>query len=218
MAVAVISDCFVPGLWFEGLISGRQAAWRPGSCGLVSSCLVAALCMRCTCLKVTALHLGSGCGLILGRQAAWRPGFIGMVLSRLVAALCKQLPCLKVTAWFLGSGCGLELCRQVAWRPETLRRHDVLTAAASSRREASRSLNCCCEQQRCCDVATFKSLLRTAGTLQRVASGNSRDLGRGGLSQSFPGSVSPFLSIYGWVSQENNSRPLFNYNNLKVPI
>ena len=60
-----------------GLQSGRQVAWRPGSFGMVSSCLVAALCKRLPCLKVIALHVGSGCGLKLGRQAAWRPGTSG---------------------------------------------------------------------------------------------------------------------------------------------
>ena len=43
-----------------GLKSGRQAAWRPGIIGMVSSQLVAALCKQLPCLKVTAWFLGSG--------------------------------------------------------------------------------------------------------------------------------------------------------------
>ena len=59
--------------------------------------------MQLPCLKVTALHFGSGCGLKLGRQAAWRLGAIGMVSSSWLAALCRQLLCLKVTAWRPGT-------------------------------------------------------------------------------------------------------------------
>ena len=88
---------------------------------MVSSSLLAALCKRVLCFKVTARYLGSGCGLKLGRQAAWRPGTIGMVSSSLLAAPCKQLLCLKVTARYLGSGCRLKLGRQAAWRPGTIR-------------------------------------------------------------------------------------------------
>ena len=60
------SDC--------GLKLGRQAAWRPGTIGMVSSGWLAALCKQLLYLKVTARYLGSDCGLKLGRQAAWRPG------------------------------------------------------------------------------------------------------------------------------------------------
>ena len=73
-AVAVNSDCLELGLWFEGLELGRQAAWRPGTIGMVSSIWLAALCKQLLCLKVIARYLGSGYGLKLGRQAAWRPG------------------------------------------------------------------------------------------------------------------------------------------------
>ena len=104
----------------EGLELGRQAAWRPGTIGMVSSSWLAALCKQLLCLKVTARYLGSGCGLKLGRQAAWRPGTIGMVSSSCLAALCKQLLCLKVIARYLGSDCGLKLGRQAAWRPGTI--------------------------------------------------------------------------------------------------
>ena len=76
------SDC--------GLKLGRQAAWRPGTIGMVSSSLLAALCKQSLCLKVTARYLGSDCGLKLGRQAAWRPGTTRMVSSILLAALRKQ--------------------------------------------------------------------------------------------------------------------------------
>ena len=41
-------------------------------------------------------------------------------------------------------------------------------------------------------------------------SGNSRDLGRGRIIPELPGSVSPFLSRSGWVSQVNNSRSPFH--------
>ena len=82
--------------------------------------LLAALCKKLLCLKVTARYLGSHCGLKLGRQAAWRPGTIGMVSSSLLAALCKQLLCLKVTTRYLGSHCGLKLGRQAAWRSGTI--------------------------------------------------------------------------------------------------
>ena len=84
-------DCLVLGLWFEGLELGRQAAWRPGIIGMVSSQLVAALCKQLPCLKVTAWFLGSGLRslnsvvkLLGGR------GTIKMVSSRLVAALCSS--------------------------------------------------------------------------------------------------------------------------------
>ena len=120
-AVAVISDCLELGLWFEGLELGRQAAWRPGTIGMVLSSWLAALCKQLLCLKVIARYLGSGYGLKLGRQAAWRPGCNRwMVSSSWLAALCKQLLCLKVTARYLGSGCGLKLGRQAAWRPGTI--------------------------------------------------------------------------------------------------
>ena len=102
------SDC--------GLKLGRQAAWRPGTFGMVLSSWLAALCKQLLCFKVTARYLGSDCGLILGRQAAWRLGAIGMVSSSWLAALCRQLLCLKVTARYLGSDCGLILGRQAAWR------------------------------------------------------------------------------------------------------
>ena len=55
-----------------GLKLGRQAAWRPGTIGMVSSNLLAALCKQLLCLKVIARYLGSGCGFKFGRQAAWR--------------------------------------------------------------------------------------------------------------------------------------------------
>ena len=58
------SDC--------GLKLGRQAAWRLGTIGMVSSSLLAALCKQLLCLKVIARYLGSGCGFKFGRQAAWR--------------------------------------------------------------------------------------------------------------------------------------------------
>ena len=103
-----------------GLKLGRQAAWRPGTIGMVSSSLLAALCKQLPCLKVTALHLGSGYGLKLGRQAAWRPGTIGMVSSSWLAAPCKQLLCVKVTARYLGSGFLAQLGRQAAWRPRCI--------------------------------------------------------------------------------------------------
>ena len=118
-AVAVNSDCWDLGSGC-GLILGRQAAWRPGTIGMVSSSLLAALCKQLLCLTVIARYLGSGYGLILGRQAAWRPGTIGMVSSSLLAALCKQLLCLKVIARYLGSDCGLILGRQAAWRPGSI--------------------------------------------------------------------------------------------------
>ena len=74
-----------------GLKLGRQAAWRPGAIGMVSSCLLAASCKQLLCFKATALHLGSDYGLKLGRQAAWRPCIFGMELSSWLAALCMQL-------------------------------------------------------------------------------------------------------------------------------
>ena len=77
--------------------------------------------MQLPCLKVTALHLGSGCGLNLGRQAAWRLGAIGMVSSSWLAAPCRQLLCLKVTKRYLGFDCGLKLGRQAAWRLGAIR-------------------------------------------------------------------------------------------------
>ena len=45
-----------------GLKLGRQAAWRPGTIGMVSSSWLAALCKQLLCLKVTARYLGSDCG------------------------------------------------------------------------------------------------------------------------------------------------------------
>ena len=86
-AVAVISDCLELGLWFEGLELGRQAAWRPGTIGMVLSSWLAALCKQLLCLKVIARYLGSGLtgsnsvvkllggrGAIVGwcRQVGWR--------------------------------------------------------------------------------------------------------------------------------------------------
>ena len=54
-AVAVFKgDCEVFGLWLKGLKLGRQAAWRPGSIGMVSSSWLAALCKQLLCLKVIA--------------------------------------------------------------------------------------------------------------------------------------------------------------------
>ena len=129
-AVAVISDCLELGLWFEGLELGRQAAWRPGTIGMVSSSWLAAPCKQLLCLKVIARYLGSDCGLKLGRQAAWRPGSIWMVSSSWLAALCKQLLCFKVIARYLGSGYGFKLGRQAAWRPGCNRNGVVRAAPA----------------------------------------------------------------------------------------
>ena len=84
---------------------GRQAAWRPGSIGMVSSSWLAALCKQLLCLKVIARYLGSGYGLILGRQAAWRLGTIGMVSSGWFAALCKQSLCSDCEVWARVAGC-----------------------------------------------------------------------------------------------------------------
>ena len=89
LPVAVNSDCRDLGSGC-GLILGRQAAWRPGTIGMVSSSLSAALCKQLLCLKVIARYLRSDCGLKLGRQVAWRLGTIGMVSSGWLAALCKQ--------------------------------------------------------------------------------------------------------------------------------
>ena len=90
-----------------GLKLGRQAAWRPGRIGMVSSSLLAALCRQSAVFKSDCgRYLGSGCGLKLGRQAAWRPGTIGMVSSSWLAAPCKQLLCLQAIAetWALAAG------------------------------------------------------------------------------------------------------------------
>ena len=40
-----------------GLEFGRQAAWRPGTIGMVSPSLLAALCKQLLCLKVIARYL-----------------------------------------------------------------------------------------------------------------------------------------------------------------
>ena len=113
-----------------GLKLGRQAAWRSGTFGMVSSSWLAALCKQLLCLKVIARYMGSDCGLKLGRQAAWRPGTFGMVSSSWLAALCKQLLCLKVIARYLGSGYGFKLGRQAAWRPGCNRNGVVRAAPA----------------------------------------------------------------------------------------
>ena len=88
LCLKVIARCLGSGY---GLILGRQAAWRPGKFGLVSSRLLAALCKHLLCLKVIARCLGSGYGLKSGREAAWRPGRIGMVSSGWLATLNKFL-------------------------------------------------------------------------------------------------------------------------------
>ena len=136
------SDC--------GLKLGRQDAWRPGTIGMVSSSLLAALCTQLLCLKVTARYLGSGCGLKLGRQAAWRPGTIGMVSSSWLAAPCRLLLCLKVTTRYLGSDCGLKLGRQAAWRPGCNRNGVVSVAPAADQwmRVTSGTVLCGEEPQR----------------------------------------------------------------------
>ena len=111
-----------------GLILGRQAAWRLGAIGMVSSGWLAALCEQLLCLKVTARYLGSDCGLKLGRQAAWRPGTIGMVSSGWLAALCKQSLFSDCEVWALVAGFGTARCRprhcfECAVRELRARRH-----------------------------------------------------------------------------------------------
>ena len=103
-AVAVNCDCWDLGSGC-GLILGRQAAWRPGSIGMVSSSWLAALCKQLLCLTVIARYLGSDCGLKFGRQAAWRPGSIGMVSSSWLAALCKQSLFSDCEVWARVAGC-----------------------------------------------------------------------------------------------------------------
>ena len=124
-----------------GLKLGRQAAWRPGPIGLVSSGLVAALCKQLLCLKVTVLHLGSGCGLRLGRQAAWRPGVFqnGVVTiggGTVQAVAVFRGDCLVRGLWLWAS----------TWPSSCLAAVNVA---------ASRCFNCCCNQQRRGGVTSF---------------------------------------------------------------
>ena len=70
LAVAVICDCLVLGLWLQSFKLGRQAAWRPGAFEVVSSGLVA-LYWQLLC-AVIARNLGSGTGLDFGREAVLR--------------------------------------------------------------------------------------------------------------------------------------------------
>ena len=68
---------------FNEFIFGRQAAWRPGAFGLVSSHWLVALFKE----------------IILGRQAAWRPGAFMLVSSHWMVALFKEIKLGRQAAW-----------------------------------------------------------------------------------------------------------------------
>ena len=88
------SDC--------GLKLSRQAAWRLGAIGMVSSGWLAALCRQLLCLKVTARYLGSSYGFKLGRQAAWRPGCNRNGVVKLVGGTLQAVAVFKSDCEVLG--------------------------------------------------------------------------------------------------------------------
>ena len=162
---------------------------------------MAALCKQLLCLKVTVLHLRSGCGLRLGRQAAWRPGVFqnGVVTiggGTVQAVAVFRGDCLVRGLWLWAST-----------RPSS--------CLAAVNVAASRCCNCCCNQQ------------RRGGVTSLTAVANSSDIALCGvalLSGPWTGLLVPdfpwecvAVPVAKWmgVSREQLATTFQFFNNLK---